>query len=54
MASTGMSMFLAFKTIFLFRSLPISTLRLALYVENYAYREERYNTQAKKLHKQST
>ena len=44
---------LAFKTIFLFRILPISSLGFALYVQNYACREERYNKQAKQLCKQS-
>jgi hypothetical protein len=44
---------LAFKTIFVFRILPISSLGFALYVQNYACREGRYNTQAKQLRKQS-
>ena len=44
---------LAFKTIFLFRFLPTWFLGFAPYVQNYAYREERYNTQAKQLRKQS-
>jgi len=44
---------LAFKAIFLFRILPISFLGIAIYVQNYACREERYNTQAKQLRKQS-
>jgi hypothetical protein len=41
------------KQFFLFRILPISSLVIPLYVENYACREGRYNTQAKQLRKQS-
>ena len=44
---------LEFKTIFIFRILPISSLGFAPYVQNYACREERYNIQAKQLRKQS-
>jgi hypothetical protein len=44
---------LAFKTVSLFRILPISSLGFALYEQNYACKEEKCNTQAKQLCTQS-